>query len=258
MAKLVFSIITVCRNDLANFRDTESSVRSQTYPLREWIVIDGASSDGTPAHLATIDDPDLRWISESDAGLYDAMNKGIGLAQGDYLIFMNAGDTFFAAWTLADMAARIEDSCPDLAYGDAVEFEGANEFYKAATGHKYHFYSMFTPPQAIFYRHTVIKSRRHDTSYRLGADWALTSSILMDGASTQYIPLPICRFKRGGLSQSNVVKGTFDRELWRLHRNVHRLSIGSTLALTVLKKSVNLVRSGFPRFYDAIRMRKLR
>jgi putative colanic acid biosynthesis glycosyltransferase len=253
-----FSIVTVCRNDLANFRYTESSIRSQTYPLREWIVVDGASSDGTPAHLATIHEPYLSWMSEPDAGLYDAMNKGIALAKGDYLIFMNSGDAFFSASTLADVAARIDRPRPDIVYGDAVEFADTREFYKSTTGHRYHHYSMFTPHQAIFYRSTAIKARRYDTSYRVGADWALTSSMLQEGASAQYIFLPICRYRRGGLSQSNILKGTFDPEIWRLHRNVHRLSIGRALALTFLKRSVNLLRIAFPQFYDAIRMRKLR
>ena len=258
MTKLLISIVTVCRNDLANLRETELSVHSQTYPLREWIVVDGASSDGTPAHLAAIDEPSLRWMSEPDAGLYDAMNKGIALAKGDYVIFMNSGDAFFATSTLAEVAARIERPLPDIAYGDAVEFDGTREYYKSAIGHRYHHYSMFTHHQAIFYRSTAIKARRYDTSYRLGADWALTSSILQEGASAQYISMPICRFKRGGLSQSNLLRGTFDPEMWRLHRNVHQLSIGRTLALTFIKRSVNLIRIAFPQFYDALRMRKSR
>lgn len=255
---MLFSVVTVCRNDLANLQTTESSVHSQVHSLLEWIVIDGDSSDGTKKHLAAIEQPYLRWVSEPDSGLYDAMNKGIALAKGDYLIFMNSGDTFYAASTLADVAARIQHTHPDLIYGNAVEVDGAREYYKPAIGHEYHFYSMFTHHQAIFYRDTIIKARRYDTSYRLGADWALTSSVLIDGAHAQYIPLPICRFKRGGLSQSHVLKGTFDSEMWRLHRDVHGLSVGSALALTFLKRSVNLMRLGCPWLYDTIRMRKLR
>ena len=177
MTKLLISIITVCRNDLANLRETESSVHSQTYPLREWIVVDGASSDGTPAHLAAIDEPSLRWMSEPDAGLYDAMNKGIALAKGDYVIFMNSGDAFFAASTLAEVAALIERPLPDIAYGDAVEFDGTREYYKSAIGHRYHHYSMFTHHQAILYRSTSIKahekvppSRRAVTTRAIGLE----------------------------------------------------------------------------------------
>ena len=91
-----FSVITVCYNAEATIEDTIQSVISQTYHHVEYIIVDGASKDRTMdivnryrEHIAII-------VSERDKGLYDAMNKGIGLATGDYLCFLNAGDSFHA------------------------------------------------------------------------------------------------------------------------------------------------------------------
>ena len=91
----LFSIITVCRNNLGELKQTYDSIKGLNGSDHEWIVIDGNSEDGTKEWLKQI--PSAKWISEPDSGIYNAMNKGIRHASGNYLIFMNSGDCFHDA-----------------------------------------------------------------------------------------------------------------------------------------------------------------
>ena len=105
----VFSIITVVYNGESLLPGTMESVFRQTYPNVEYILVDGASKDNS---LKIIQEyatkmPNLRWISEPDRGLYDAMNKGLRMATGDFVQFLNAGDWLYDAETLSKMAARV-------------------------------------------------------------------------------------------------------------------------------------------------------
>lgn len=114
----LFSIITVTYNAGATLPFTLESIREQTFNLYEHLIIDGASTDDT-VHIAQESDvPNSRIITEPDRGLYDAMNKGLGLAQGDYVIFLNAGDSFHAPDTLQKVAdAILSNDYPGIVYG---------------------------------------------------------------------------------------------------------------------------------------------
>ena len=116
--KISISVITVCYNAAKELRHTLQSVASQTYPHIQYIVVDGASTDSSLELIKEYQtDIDLL-ISEPDSGIYDAMNKGIKVATGDYLCFMNAGDTFHSPTTLADLFAQIHRPLPDVIYGE--------------------------------------------------------------------------------------------------------------------------------------------
>ena len=88
-----FSIITVTRNDIDGLSRTAQSIATQTYKDFEWIIIDGDSQDGTKNYL-NAQEMTRKWVSEPDQGLYDAMNKGLDIAQNHYVVFMNSGDYF--------------------------------------------------------------------------------------------------------------------------------------------------------------------
>ena len=94
MNKIPVTVITVCRNHAKGLEKTIQSVESQTWQEKEYLVIDGASTDGTMEVIRQHEGSITQWISEPDLGIYDAMNKGVRLAQGQWIIFMNAGDTF--------------------------------------------------------------------------------------------------------------------------------------------------------------------
>ena len=121
------SIITVTYNAEAVLEDTIQSVISQTYHHVEYILVDGASKDGTLSIIDRYRDRITRIVSEPDKGLYDAMNKGIRLATGDYLCFLNAGDSFHEDDTLQQMVRSISgNELPDVLYGETelVDKEG--------------------------------------------------------------------------------------------------------------------------------------
>ena len=99
---MTLSIVTVTRNNLEGLKKTYDSIANQTTQAFEWVVIDGDSTDGTPEFVKSVSrQPDI-YIHEKDSGIYNAMNKGIKIARGDYLLFMNAGDIFASNNTLQE------------------------------------------------------------------------------------------------------------------------------------------------------------
>ena len=126
-----FSVITVTYNAEKVLEDTIQSVISQTYHHVEYIIIDGASKDGTMAIVNRYRDRISRVVSEPDKGLYDAMNKGIALATGDYLCFLNAGDSFHEDDTLQKMVHSINaNELPDVLYGQTALVDTERHFLR--------------------------------------------------------------------------------------------------------------------------------
>ena len=122
-----FSIITCTYNAAKTLERTIRSVDGQTYPHIEHIILDGASTDGTLAIAAM--SQRAKVISEPDKGLYDAMNKGIRMATGDYIIFLNAGDRFHDRETLAKAAATLT-GLEDIIYGETAIVDGDGKFIR--------------------------------------------------------------------------------------------------------------------------------
>lgn len=114
----LFSIITVTFNAADTIRPTLDSIKSQTCLLYEYIVIDGLSKDNTTDIVREYEIANCTIVSEKDDGLYDAMNKGLGMATGDYVLFLNAGDTFHSPHTLEHFCEAILDNdYPGIVYG---------------------------------------------------------------------------------------------------------------------------------------------
>ena len=112
--KPLVSIITINRNNLVGLRRTIASVLSQTWKEFEYIVIDGDSSDGSDEFIRTKDSLIDKWISEPDTGIYNAMNKGIKMASGEYLLFLNSGDELYSSNILEQNKDDIKEV--DLVY----------------------------------------------------------------------------------------------------------------------------------------------
>ena len=179
MDKPLLSVITVVFNNAKDVERTMLSVLNQTYPNIEYLVIDGKSTDGT---LEIIEKYRYRlavFINEKDAGIYDAMNKGLALAKGDYIIFMNSGDEFYEKDTVKTVFASEPDA--DIYYG---ETEMINEQLQNL-GQRRHKspenftwkdfkYGMSVSHQAVFIRRNLVEP--YDLKYQLSADidWILT------------------------------------------------------------------------------------
>jgi len=203
----LFSVITVARNHLAGLTRSYQSLAAQSFCVYgrayEWIVVDGSSSDGSAAFLQTTA---ANWTSEPDGGIYEAMNKGIDRARGDYLLFLNAGDAFAAPDVLARLATTLDGAAPApaLIYGDALEAG----HYKTARPHTSIKRGLFTHHQAILYHRKMLGALRYDPAYRIAADYKFTAQFLgQTGGAALYCPLAICDFEPGGVSQRHAGQG---------------------------------------------------
>ena len=249
----MISVITVCKNDRQGLERTYKSLGPLGDAV-EWIVVDGASTDGAREFLESLPGDRIRYVSEPDRGIYHAMNKGLRMGCGRHCIFMNAGDEFATPGTLSQIARALKpDTC--LLYGDAIEASARGETYKKAHPAWAFRYSMFTHHQAIVYRSADLGAG-YDLSFRLAADWAKTSQLMMRGVAAEYFPAAICRFRRGGASDNGDLRPTANRELWRIYREVHGRAILPALLLTLVKRALNALRLHTPFLYGLIRMSK--
>lgn len=118
--KPLITVITVVYNGVENLEQTILSVVNQTYDNIEYILIDGNSTDGTLDIIKKYEDKIDYWQSEPDKGIYDAMNKGIKLASGEWINFMNAGDVFYEQKTIQTFLKKINNVCADVFYGNSI------------------------------------------------------------------------------------------------------------------------------------------
>ena len=176
--KPVLSVITVVYNNVKHIELTLRSVINQTYSPIEFIVIDGASNDGTFAILEKYKDHLSQLISEPDSGIYHAMNKGLALAKGDYVIFMNSGDEFYEPQTVEQVF--LTQAFADIYYGeteminDSLKSEGKRRHKAPEKLSLQSFkYGMSVSHQAIYIKKSI--SKPYNTEYQLSADidWIL-------------------------------------------------------------------------------------
>lgn len=196
----LFSIITITFNNQDGLRRTAASIQCQNYRNIEWIIIDGNSTDGTQHDF--INYPSAHIISEPDKGIYDAMNKGIDKATGDYIIFMNAGDIFTNGQILNNILSHCVHR-PDFIYGDSIE----DNHFKHARAHSRINWGMPTHHQAMFYKRLTLADMRYNLDYKIAADYDLTLRFLKVAKNIVYTPISICVFETGGVSQTNVRLG---------------------------------------------------
>ncbi len=121
------SIITVCKNSAEFIEETIKSVASQTYPDIEYIVIDGNSTDGTAAIVDSYKSNISHFINEADNGMYDAINKGLALASGDYFLVLNSDDLLADSNTIAKVCDEISRDSKDWYYGNIIKLKNGME-----------------------------------------------------------------------------------------------------------------------------------
>lgn len=175
------SVITIVYNNVRDIERTLLSVLDQSYPNIEYIVIDGASTDGTREVLKKYESRLSKLVSEKDKGIYDAMNKGLALAQGDYVLFMNSGDEIYAADTVEKVFASEPEA--DIYYGETEMYDETwkslgQRRHKAPADFSWkHFkYGMSISHQAIYIRRSL--TDMYDMHYKLSSDidWILKAA----------------------------------------------------------------------------------
>lgn len=197
------TIITVCRNHAKELEKTIQSVENQTWQKKEHIVIDGASTDETLEVIQQHGDSITQWISEPDQGIYDAMNKGIRLAQGQWVIFMNAGDTFASTDTLQRVFQESQEA--DVIYGDVIKWEHVK---KAEPPHNAH--RMFFCHQSAFVKTSCLREFPFDTRHRMSADFKQIKQLYLSGKSFRQLDFPVAVFDTQGVSNTSRSAGLYD------------------------------------------------
>ncbi|MDE6859046.1 MAG: glycosyltransferase [Duncaniella sp.] len=191
------SVVTVCYNAINDIECTILSVINQTYKDIEYIVIDGASTDGTVDILSKYSKFISCIISESDKGIYDAMNKGIDIATGDYVIFMNAGDMFISDSIVEVCANKMDNYCGY--YGDALFTNTTRSFYYGGYFTSNRLTMQNICHQSIFYPLKELKNRKYDLKYRILADWDM-NIYLWKRIEFVYLEMLISKYDTGGIS----------------------------------------------------------
>lgn len=200
------SVITVCYNCHDIIEATMRNVLKQSYSNLEYIVIDGNSTDGTREVIERYAARLAYWVSEPDAGIYDAMNKGISKATGEWIIFRNAGDYFFKSTTIADVFAWYQD------HGEAVIVGGMRSFCTEAFRDKFYdqqatdvWHKAFIAHPSAFIRMKVQKLHPYATSYRIASDYHLFQTLLLEGATLACFPEIVSLFDGGnGISSTQL------------------------------------------------------
>lgn len=175
------SVITVTYNAEKTLERTLKSVSGQTYPYVEHIVVDGKSEDHTVSLIQKYGNSALKWVSESDKGLYDAMNKAVTMTTGDYLCFLNAGDTFYTDDTVERMMNSFEAaSPPDIIYGETAIVDDSGKFLfmrrlsvPETLSWKSFKQGMVVCHQAFIMRKTIFEPYSLDYRFSADVDWCI-------------------------------------------------------------------------------------
>lgn len=214
------SIVTVCYNSEATLRDTLVSVASQTYNNVEYIVIDGGSNDGTIPLIKEFADRVDYFVSEKDDGIYDAMNKGIRAATGDFVGILNSDDVFASSNVVEKIASTIRtEGKVDAVYGDLV-YVDRSDLSKAVRRYSSKFFRKWKMRFGFMLPHPTFYARRelfdqlgfYKTDYRVAADFELLSRFLCTGIRVVRIDDTLVKMRDGGISSTGF--------WWRVHQNL--------------------------------------
>jgi glycosyltransferase involved in cell wall biosynthesis len=198
------SIITVTFNAAATLQSTIDSVKTQTYPNVELIIIDGQSKDGTVDIIKQNTQYISYWISEKDNGIYDAMNKGIIAATGDRILFLGADDYLFSKDILSAIFEKNDYISIDFLYGNVQLSSSKKIFGCPKTFLK--LLNQNISHQAIFYKKQLLEKKGYfNIKYKVLADYYFNLQVFKDASiSTKYIDTIITLFNDKGMSNTNI------------------------------------------------------
>lgn len=238
------TVITIVYNNVRDIERTVLSVLNQSYPNIEYLVIDGASTDGTLDILKKYEGRLKRLISEKDKGIYDAMNKGIAMACGDYILFMNSGDEIYASDTVDKVFNSSSDA--DIYYGETEMYDD----HWISLGQRRHKtpetftwkgfrYGMSISHQAIYIRTSLIEP--YDAQYKLSADidWIIRAA--KKAKKMVNTRMYVAKYLVGGMSKKRHRKSLIERyHIFSKHYGFipnlfNHLVIATKLALYYLK-----------------------
>ena len=228
------SVVTVCFNPLVAgrrevFRKNLDSVQAQEGVRLEHIIVDGNSTDGTVEWLTGYGNEryDIRILSMADSGIYEAMNRGIALARGKYVIFLNTDDFFHNPHGMANSVARLEKFGCDFSFAP-VRFDppGVRHSAQLAPQRRLHRFLIswsFSHQSMLTLRSSLLRMDGFDTTYRSAADYDLLLRLIAAGAKGCFVPCTFTTFRLGGFSRDNreLAINECVRSLRDFYRNVY-------------------------------------
>jgi glycosyltransferase len=226
VVSVTISVVTAVYNRVDTIADALASVRSQTWPHVEHVVIDGGSTDGSLSILEACREQFATFVSERDAGIYDALNKGVSRATGDVVGFLHADDLFASPEVLTRVASAFEDPTVDAVFGD-LEYVRQDDpsvvvrYWHAGNFEMRSLRLGWMPPHPTFYVRRALYERLggFDTTYRIAADYDCMLRFLKSGIRVTYIPHLQVKMRVGGASNrslGNILKKT--KEDFRAYR----------------------------------------
>jgi glycosyltransferase involved in cell wall biosynthesis len=213
----LITVITVVYNGVSTLEQTILSVINQTYKNIEYIIIDGGSTDGTVDIIKKYEKHLAYWVSEPDKGIYDAMNKGIDKASGEWINFMNSGDWFYDDSVLLSIDSLLSSDI-DVLYGDTIKF-------KTYPLWRFKLHMPFCH-QSCFAKTDIYKRYHFDISYKLAGDYNFFFNLWKNGYLFEYCPVVISMYDNTGVSSLNyalclkenaIVRGTVHTFTFRIY-----------------------------------------
>ena len=203
------SIITITFNSAKTLQRTLASIQSQTCGEIEHIIVDGASTDGTKEMIEAYakEHKNVRWISEKDEGIYNALNKGIRMATGDIIGFLHSDDVLFSPDSIEHIAGVFETQEADVVYGDLLYCRG-NRVIRRWVSNAYNpcglKYGWMPPHPTVYVRREVYEQvGEYDEWFRIAADYDMMLRIFKAGFKTYYLPEVLVSMEIGGASNRN-------------------------------------------------------
>ena len=207
------SIITINRNNAVGLEKTMRSVATQTFKDFEYIIVDGASTDGSVEVIKKLESgfEQLKWVSEPDSGIYNAMNKGMRMASGAYIQILNSGDCLAAPDVVEKMLKALEEKAnPSILYGNMVKCfpDGKRKVDKCFAGQDITMLGMYTGTlnhdPAYIRRDLFDKYGFYDESLKIVSDWKwYLQALILGGEKPEYVDLDVTLFDMTGISETN-------------------------------------------------------
>lgn len=201
------SIITVNYNDREGLKKTIQSVICQTFTDFEYIIIDGGSTDGSFDVIKQYEEQISYWVSERDKGIYNAMNKAIDVAKGEYCIFMNAGDSFCSSTTIAEVFAL--GCIEDIICGNTITVEQRKRAPEEITFR--YLFSNALCHQSVFIKTSLMAKYKYDEKYRIVSDRKFfLQALILDNCSYKSVQIDIVNYDITGFSAENPVQSRLE------------------------------------------------
>lgn len=237
----MFSVVSVVRNDRSGLEATRDSLFAQTFGEWEWIVVDGASTDGTADFAMSLAGPRIKVVSEKDRGIYDGMNKGVMLATGRYIILMNGGDLFAGSDVLARLAGELTAQPVDVLFGSAIMDFGLMKITRNVRPVGYIWHGQPGLHQSTVIDRHVHQRHLYSLDYKICGDYDLITRLFSAGCSMRTSPVLVSINEFDANSASNKRKLLLARECASIQRRNLKCSLPFVIASAGLRLTNSLV-----------------